>query len=580
MINYLLDPFIQIENIDGLPVVGAKVYVYYTGSRTLAPIYSDKEGTHQSNPAITDTLGNVTIFADTASFYDVFVYDNNDQFLFSKEYVAPNSTNDADVPEVEVEAGFGIQVHKRYQGNKAIYNVAIDQNETATAEELANKQDKLTAGANIEITDQNVINVVQRKELVTETPLKIQRTSNRIKLYLDPAFSGDFKHAQDEVIIGGSSANYISKITQNENGNVSANVGNFVAGANINIANNNGNLNVGVTDSIELSGDNDLQITNQTADKGTIVDAAGLYVSNLLQSEYTDISKDHVHVRNTTDGKYADIETDSISLTNASGSVAMSNISNPQIGLGTIVSGAQKSSIDIGTREHQYANERAYIKLQDSPDSTHTNNLRLDTTDVKLTEYVEGQGATEYSLKSACTPYSGGTGISVSNHQISCNGDITPYTGSDYITVNNHQISLSNSFVARYRIPKSVSCPNKDGTRYTVFSQAPGTGIADAYTFSTLYNTSTQKYELELSNDSTRVFYVYVDGVFVDYVGALRTKIYESADSMKPIKIELLGAGAGYQTPLYKFTAIFDEYSTGYMVSLYIEYDYNFAINV
>lgn len=39
------------------------------------------------------------------------------------------------------------------------------------------------------------------------------------------------------------------------------------------------------------------------------------------------------------------------------------------------------------------------------------------------------------------TPYIGGTGISVNNHQISCTGDITPYTAGSNVTVSNHQIS-------------------------------------------------------------------------------------------------------------------------------------------
>ena len=143
MINYLLDPFIQIENKNGLPVIGAKIYVYYTGSRTVAPIYSDKEGTSLVNPAITDTLGNVTIFAQTGSFYDVLVYDNDDTLLFSKINVTPSDSTSADVKEVDIEAGFGIQVHKRYQENKAIYNVSIDPDEAATSEEVANIQNQL-----------------------------------------------------------------------------------------------------------------------------------------------------------------------------------------------------------------------------------------------------------------------------------------------------------------------------------------------------------------------------------------------------------------------------------------------------
>lgn len=221
MINYLLDPFIQIENKNGQPVVGAKIYVYYTGSRTLAPIYSNKSGTSLANPAITDTLGNVTIFAKTGSFYDVLVYDNEGTLLFSKINVTPSDSTAANVREVDIVAGFGIQVHKRYQGNKAIYNVAIDPNEAATAEEVATKQDKLTPGANIEITKDNTINVVNRQTLYTQWPIKMDRSSSMLKLYLDDNYSNDFKTKQETVSYGGNDK-YISEISQNENGEINA----------------------------------------------------------------------------------------------------------------------------------------------------------------------------------------------------------------------------------------------------------------------------------------------------------------------------------------------------------------------
>ena len=245
MINYLLDPFIQIENSNGQPVVGAKIYVYYTGSRTLAPIYSNKAGTSLANPAITDTLGNVTIFAKTGSFYDVLVYDNDGTLLFSKINVTPSDSTAADVREVDIVAGFGIQVHKRYQGNKAIYNVAIDPDEAATQADVAAKQDKLTPGANIEITNDNTINVVNRKTLYTQWPIKMDRSTSMLKLYLDQ----DFVDNSDNEIIPGIDLNLSTDasgrkvIGVDTNGVVSGDY-NFVAGYNT-YANGNYNFVAG-----------------------------------------------------------------------------------------------------------------------------------------------------------------------------------------------------------------------------------------------------------------------------------------------------------------------------------------------
>ena len=492
-LGYLLDPFIQIQNDNGTPIVGAKIYVYNADTTNLATTYNDFEGHLNTNPVITDDLGNATIVADDGIEYDVSVYDANDLLLFTKKYISIDKTSSAG-GTTQVTAGYGISVEK--VGNTFI--VSVDTDLIATKDDLADKQDKLHAGANIEITEDNVINVVQRKEIVVQNPIKVERSPSRIKLYIDGDYTDQFKTKQNEVIIGGASANYISKITQTENGNVSADVGNFVAGANINIANNNGNLSVGVTDSIQLFGDNDLQITKQTADKGTIVDAAGVYVSNLTRDAYTDISKDHVHIRNTTDGAYADIETNSISLSNASGSVSMSLNNNPQIGLGSIVSGAQKSSIDIAAREHQYANERVFIKLQDTPDSTHINNLRLDTTDVQLTEFVQGQGSTVYSLKNACTPYSAGANINITNHVVSgkdwtsditsavsgkldtstftaysaahASDDVTPYSAGTGISVASHQVSVDSTIATKNELSRLAQIDKTYTVTHTVAS--------------------------------------------------------------------------------------------------------------
>jgi hypothetical protein len=283
MINYLLDPFIQIENSNGQPVVGAKIYVYYTGSRTLAPIYSNKAGTSLANPAITDTLGNVTIFAKTGSFYDVLVYDNDGTLLFSKINVTPSDSTAADVREVDIVAGFGIQVHKRYQGNKAIYNVAIDPDEAATQADVAAKQDKLTPGANIEITNDNTINVVNRKTLYTQWPIKMDRSTSMLKLYLDDSFSNDFKTKQETFSYGGNDK-YISEITQNENGEINAtvqtmpDVPTYTAGNGISIEN----------DVISCSGD----ITPYTAGNGISINNHEISCTNAISQFNVSIPKD------------------------------------------------------------------------------------------------------------------------------------------------------------------------------------------------------------------------------------------------------------------------------------------------
>lgn len=458
MLGYLLDPFIQINNVNGTPIVGAKIYVYNADTTNLATTYNDFEGHLNTNPVITDDLGNATIIADDGIEYDISVYDENDLLLFTKKYVSIDKTSSAG-GNTQVVAGYGVTVNR--VGNT--FTVSIDTDLIATKDDLNDKQDKLQGGANIEITNDNTVNVVGRKELAVQYPLKVNRTNNRVKVYLDSDFSNEFKTKQTPVEYGGSTGNYISYITQNANGEIEATVQETVlpsfddihAGDNISITRNDNDLTVGVTDSIELSGQGRLEIENQTTNNGSIVDAAGFYTSNLTQDKYTDISKDFIHIRSTSDSKFSTVDTTNVSLTNSGNSVFMSTQTNPSLGLHSNVGGSQKSSIDAAVKDHQYARERASIKIIDNPDSTHVNTLTLDTTDVTLRESVVGGTNTIYSLKDACTPYSAGANINITNHVVSgkdwtsdiqnapttYSWDVTPYSAGSNVNITNHVVS-------------------------------------------------------------------------------------------------------------------------------------------
>ena len=123
------------------------------------------------------------------------------------------------VSDVSVSAGNGIEVNRT--GN--VFTVSVDTDIIATQDDLANKQDKLAAGDNISL-DNNTVSVVNRREFVAADPLKFERSNNRLKIYLDNDFGDQFKTKQDEVHFGGESDKYISYITQDENGNISATV--------------------------------------------------------------------------------------------------------------------------------------------------------------------------------------------------------------------------------------------------------------------------------------------------------------------------------------------------------------------
>lgn len=183
-LGYLLQPFIQVQDIDGKPVPGARVYVYEADTTDFAVTYSDFEGHRNTNPVITDLLGNCTVVADSDMMYDIVVNDAQDNLMFSKKQVSVNFAG-AD-GSVSIQAGTGISIGQ--SGNTYIIN--IDTNTVPTFDDLSEKQDRLVPGANIGIAyPSNTISVVNRKELRAQFPVRIAAsTGNTVKMFLDEDF--------------------------------------------------------------------------------------------------------------------------------------------------------------------------------------------------------------------------------------------------------------------------------------------------------------------------------------------------------------------------------------------------------
>ena len=224
MLGYLLEPFIQIQDVNGTPIVGAKIYVYKANTTVLATTYRDFDGHYNTNPVITDDLGNVTVIAENNICYDIKVYDQNDVFLLSKDNISIGDTAGS-TGEMTIEPGYGIEVTRLVDA----WRISVDTSLIATQDDLAEKQDKLQGGDNIEITDDNVVNVVGRRELLVERPLRVDRSNNRLKLYFEDDFSDYYKTKQTAVNYGGSPNTYISYIQQNENGEIEATVSNVAS---------------------------------------------------------------------------------------------------------------------------------------------------------------------------------------------------------------------------------------------------------------------------------------------------------------------------------------------------------------
>ena len=87
--SYLLDPFIQVNDNNGLTVPGAKVYVYNADTTVPAVTYCDFEGHLNTNPIVADSLGHVSVIAEQGYLYDVVINYPDDTLLMSQKGISP-----------------------------------------------------------------------------------------------------------------------------------------------------------------------------------------------------------------------------------------------------------------------------------------------------------------------------------------------------------------------------------------------------------------------------------------------------------------------------------------------------------
>ena len=230
-LGYLIQPFIQVQDINGTPVVGARVYVYEADTTDFAVTYRDFEGHRNQNPIITDELGNFTVVADSEMMYDMVINDADDNLLFSKKQLSVNFAGSDG--SISVQAGTGISVGQ--SGNTYVINVDTDY--IATQEDLATKQDRLYAGDNISIVD-NIISSSYHDTTYTATaPLAIDST-NHISIMLGTGL----------ITQNSSLALDTSYIATQANLSDYLRMDHIVAGANMSITNNSSYITFAATD--------------------------------------------------------------------------------------------------------------------------------------------------------------------------------------------------------------------------------------------------------------------------------------------------------------------------------------------
>jgi len=95
MATLLHYPVIKVFEKDSTQVaVGAKIYTYLAGTSTLKTTYSDKDKTtSNTNPVITDSNGEATVWLDDDALYDITINDSSDVLIRYTTNVGETTTS-------------------------------------------------------------------------------------------------------------------------------------------------------------------------------------------------------------------------------------------------------------------------------------------------------------------------------------------------------------------------------------------------------------------------------------------------------------------------------------------------------
>ena len=117
----LFEEALEFQNFNGSVLSNGKVRVFFIGRTSLADIYNDVAGEYPSeNPKILDNLGMGPIYVNPAFDYEIVVYDEYDNELFSvKKYLHSNGAHSTS--NVEVVPSENIQVSAWTQGDVQVY---------------------------------------------------------------------------------------------------------------------------------------------------------------------------------------------------------------------------------------------------------------------------------------------------------------------------------------------------------------------------------------------------------------------------------------------------------------------------
>ena len=102
-LGYLISPALQLEDINGKPLVGGYLEVYLHGTTTPYITYADFDGNHNPAKVPLNARGMAILLADADNLYDVYCYDCHDVEQWSRINIGTIGTGGEGGAEVSYE---------------------------------------------------------------------------------------------------------------------------------------------------------------------------------------------------------------------------------------------------------------------------------------------------------------------------------------------------------------------------------------------------------------------------------------------------------------------------------------------
>lgn len=272
---YAIDLLNQFNDYNGTVLSNGKMYVYYLGRVALANVYHDVDGQVPiPNPVELDNLGMAQVYVSNAHDYTIVLTDVYGNEMFSRDLFVNGSA----------EGGGNARL---YEG---IDPIVVNNEQNIISAKLANLGVESPLYFIEDTEESTVIGVSGDFASVSASANLTAYKEDDVTWISGKDWSTDITNASANAYEQ-ATANDYRPLFEGDNGKISAidnsailipDVVDYSAGANINISNH------------VVSLDTAVELTDILRDRGAILDPSGLYVSNLQQTTYTEIGKDHV----------------------------------------------------------------------------------------------------------------------------------------------------------------------------------------------------------------------------------------------------------------------------------------------